>query len=372
MFAHPSGLLHVSASPNCWRNPSSHRAAAGNLQLSSTQSREPPTENSGNFRHRSREPPLQTPVNLACALGANAAACDDHGPILNPPPRNKTHPAEAGLLALLLTSATLAYDPVYLKWNLLVLLGCGLLLALRLVPRQGARLLAIQGAVFFTSSCLLGLVFRADYVTLPPNHEGDGITTDSLGFRSRPKVNYGAKPGIRIFAIGGSTTEEIQRADDSTWPHLLQVRLASELGVAVEVVNTGVSGLRSANHLATLKQIEGLQPDMVVVLMGINDWNAHIRQRFSRWHRPEAFNPSVRTGWRNRLLARNTLLGRTLQRLNHDAAFGIGRPKIIPVADRPTGAGRGHSMPVPHPTRRICGRHIGATEGDVLDDPTRR
>ncbi len=234
----------------------------------------------------------------------------------------------------MLAAGALAYDPVSLKWNALFLTACAIPLALRAIPHPLARLTAIWGAIVFVGSSLLGMLFPPDLITLPPNFNRFGVTTDSMGFRTLPQVAYSTKRGLRVFAIGGSTTEEIQRADDETWPRLLQEKLTRELKVPVEVVNTGVSGLRSPHHLATLKRVRNLEPDMIIVLLGINDWNAHVREHFSKWHRPERFSSSVRSGWRERLLARNTLIGRALLRLNHAAAFGVRPPKIIRVADR--------------------------------------
>jgi lysophospholipase L1-like esterase len=107
------------------------------------------------------------------------------------------------------------------------------------------------------------------------------ITTDEHGFRVSPRVDYQAKRGLRIFAIGGSTTEDILLDDESTWTHLLQEGIAKQ-GTAAEVVNTGVSGLRAANHLATLKIVAKLEPDLVIVLLGANDWNRQVKKRFER------------------------------------------------------------------------------------------
>jgi lysophospholipase L1-like esterase len=50
----------------------------------------------------------------------------------------------------------------------------------------------------------------------------------------------------------------------------------------VEVVNTGVSGLRAQQHLATLRNIADLNPNLVLFLLGANDWNRHVVTHFSR------------------------------------------------------------------------------------------
>jgi len=133
---------------------------------------------------------------------------------------------------------------------------------------------------------------KGTYITLSPNKdfrlnvvhgaipgiEGiQHITTDELGFRVQPKINYAENIGPRIFAIGGSTTEEIYIDDEATWTHLLQTRLSTALGQPVQVINTGVSGLRAVHHLATLKMVHKYQPDLAVILLGVNDWNRAIR-----------------------------------------------------------------------------------------------
>jgi hypothetical protein len=112
-----------------------------------------------------------------------------------------------------------------------------------------------------------------------PGIEGvQHVTTDAKGFRTTLPVDYRQKPAgaYRVFAVGASTTEQIYLDDRKTWTHLLQQDLAAALGTRVEVVNTGVSGLRSPHHLATLTHIAPYQPDLVLILMGANDWNHQI------------------------------------------------------------------------------------------------
>ncbi|MCX7144071.1 MAG: GDSL-type esterase/lipase family protein [Proteobacteria bacterium] len=108
-----------------------------------------------------------------------------------------------------------------------------------------------------------------------PGIEGvQHVTTDAKGFRTTLPVDYRQKPAgtLRVFAVGGSTTEQIYLDDRKTWTHLLQEEMAAAGKTRVEVVNTGVSGLRTPHHLATLNHIAPYQPDLVVILMGVNDW----------------------------------------------------------------------------------------------------
>jgi lysophospholipase L1-like esterase len=157
------------------------------------------------------------------------------------------------------------------------------------------RTYALWFAVFLALQALLTPWLRGDFMTLPPlmNTTIDvratdlpgmppglhHITTDEKGFRVNPRVRYRAKRGLRIFAIGASTTEEIVLDDESTWTHLVQEGIAKR-GKSVEVVNTGVSGLRAANHLATLKVVARLEPDLIIFLSGANDWDKQIKDRF--------------------------------------------------------------------------------------------
>jgi GDSL-like Lipase/Acylhydrolase len=98
------------------------------------------------------------------------------------------------------------------------------------------------------------------------------ITTDSKGYRTNTPIDYDRKePGtLRIVAIGGSTTEDIYLDDAKTWTSLLAAHLSKALDRPVEMINTGVSGLRAQHHLFTLLESEKFSPDIAVVMLGIN------------------------------------------------------------------------------------------------------
>ena len=136
-------------------------------------------------------------------------------------------------------------------------------------------------------------------------------TTDELGFRVSPRVNYGQPADLRIYAIGGSTTEEFSINDEATWTHGVQEILKNELSRRVEVVNTGTSGAMSQHHLATVNYVESLYPDIAVFLMGANDWNFDIHREFG--------SDIVR---RERLAFDNTPIGR-LARTYYYRVFGL-------------------------------------------------
>jgi lysophospholipase L1-like esterase len=129
------------------------------------------------------------------------------------------------------------------------------------------------------------------------------VTTDELGFRAWPRVNYEEPAELRIFAIGGSTTEEFSINDEETWTHRVQTALTKDLSRHVEVINTGTSGAMSQHHIATLKYIESLHPNIALFLVGANDWNYDIHREFgSNVQRPRRTFPGTPLG----RLARST------------------------------------------------------------------
>ena len=136
------------------------------------------------------------------------------------------------------------------------------------------------------------LLYSPNYKTLPPNlyqyvevvgevmpgfNGVNSISTDSRGFRTSKKVNYEDPSSFRIFAIGGSTTEEIYIDNQETWTARLEGLVKKESREFVETINTGLSGLRAPNHLSTMQKTETLNPDLYLFLVGGNDWNYHIK-----------------------------------------------------------------------------------------------
>lgn len=210
------------------------------------------------------------------------------------------------------------------KWIALQLALFGLPLVAIVYPSENRLIWAFWGSMFLVLQALLPpLLGNDDFKTLTPNfrkvvdvkggfpgiHGPQLITTDFKGFRTTKNVDYTGNDSFRIFAIGGSTTEEIYIDDRNTWTNFLQQSLEQNNAINVEVVNTGVSGLRADNHLATLRNIVRLHPDAAIFLVGINDWNRHIRDHFSPglWSRQ-----GLRTligSYRHKFQLSNTLLG---------------------------------------------------------------
>ncbi len=166
-----------------------------------------------------------------------------------------------------------------------------------LLPSLWRTFVMLAVALLVMSLTPAGLL-QGDYRTLPanmdltievssknvPGVEGpQRITTDGKGFRTGNRViQYQDETPYRIFAIGASTTEQAYLDDSQTWTRLLEGRLNAAVSRPVEVINTGVAGLRLVHHLATQDRIEDMNPDLVVFLVGINDWNRQIKAHFDR------------------------------------------------------------------------------------------
>jgi lysophospholipase L1-like esterase len=104
------------------------------------------------------------------------------------------------------------------------------------------------------------------------------VSTDHLGFRTTTKIDYNKHDAFRIFTIGGSTTEEIYTDDKKTWSAQLESLLEASENKKFEVINAGASGLRAQHHFVTLQQVLPYKPDAAIFLMGINDWNHHLKE----------------------------------------------------------------------------------------------
>lgn len=215
----------------------------------------------------------------------------------------------------------LTIDTFSSKWLALTLLLYGLPLPAQFVPNTMIQISALWFGGFLIAQAVLSVaVIDRDYRTLPANMkrtviiEGNAVPgiagehaveTDEKGFRVTRPVDYQTDGTLRIFAIGGSTTEQIFLGDEHTWTHVLQELLQKDRQQTVEVVNTGASGLRLRHHYATLQKIADLHPDLVIILVGINDWNYAIRDHFS----DGALTRESTLSWRQKMQLRRTLLG---------------------------------------------------------------
>jgi lysophospholipase L1-like esterase len=188
--------------------------------------------------------------------------------------------------AIILIFGFLTFDQESFIWGFI---GIGVYLVPLLCQLSPYPIVKIFGIWFGFFLVLQSLItplvhFNIEYRVLEKNidvkveREGEvhSITTDEMGFRVSPKIDYSKKKGLRIFALGGSTTEEIYTDDQQTWTHILQEKLEKHLKQPVEVINTGVSGARARNHFAKLQKIIEYKPDLVLFLIGVNDWNRQI------------------------------------------------------------------------------------------------
>jgi len=115
------------------------------------------------------------------------------------------------------------------------------------------------------------------------------ITSDNEGNRTNTKIDYKKKPSntLRVVAIGGSTTMDGVTDDDKIWTNLLAKKLTNLTNKKVEVINTGVPGLRAIHHYVLVKKIKNIQPDLIIFLVGVNDWNNHITNREKNYLAPK-------------------------------------------------------------------------------------
>jgi lysophospholipase L1-like esterase len=213
-----------------------------------------------------------------------------------------------------------------LKWGILTIVLFSPPLVLQIPRSRTLRAAGIWWGVFLVLQSIISpWVTRNQASTLPPNFSRvfdvvsglpgisgiQTVTTDEQGFRITKTIDYSKADSFRIFAVGGSTTEQLYLDDHRTWTHLLQELLDSKSNESVEVVNTGVSGTRVRHHLPTLKKIAQFNPDIVLFLVGINDWNHQIRMdnlNVGRRVIAELFAP---------VRLRKTLLGRSIHTLRY-------------------------------------------------------
>lgn len=103
------------------------------------------------------------------------------------------------------------------------------------------------------------------------NHFAYVRTTNSIGVSSHDWTKEKQDSVYRIFALGDSFTEGDGAPADSTWPALLEKKLASNHN-KVEVLNAGVCGSDPYFEFMLLKKrLLGYQPDKVIIAISIQD-----------------------------------------------------------------------------------------------------
>lgn len=110
------------------------------------------------------------------------------------------------------------------------------------------------------------------------------IEINSHGFRTREFELPKPAGLVRVVCIGGSTTVA-GRTNAETYPALLEARLrARHPGLALEVLNLGVSGVTHEHWLTRLERVLAFEPDVVVHYEAVNDLSWRQLPRFARDH----------------------------------------------------------------------------------------
>ena len=111
------------------------------------------------------------------------------------------------------------------------------------------------------------------------------VEMNSRGYRTR-EFAVPKPPGVvRVICIGGSTTVA-GRTNVETYPALLEAKLVKRFpGLAIEVLNLGVSSATSDYWYARLDRVFAFEPDIVVQYDAINDIAWRHFPRFAAAHR---------------------------------------------------------------------------------------
>jgi lysophospholipase L1-like esterase len=115
-------------------------------------------------------------------------------------------------------------------------------------------------------------------------HWGKFVAHNSAGFRG-PELRVPNSAVRRIVTLGGSSTYCVRVSNDETWPHYLQ----ADLGERSEVINLGVPGYSTAEHvIQTALVFSALHPNMALYYVGWNDLrNTHVKNLdpyYARFH----------------------------------------------------------------------------------------
>lgn len=138
------------------------------------------------------------------------------------------------------------------------------------------------------------------------------FSVNGLGFRGDSLAVPKPAGELRVFVVGGSTTECMYLGDAEALTARLQAHLRRLApGVDVRVYGAGKSGDRSWDHVAMVThRILHLQPDVIVVFAGVNDLSASIA---GRDYLLRADPQEISTAMKVRLALTELQLGRLLQ-----------------------------------------------------------
>jgi lysophospholipase L1-like esterase len=160
-------------------------------------------------------------------------------------------------------------------------------------------------------------------------YEGIKISHNSLGFRG-PEITREAPPGVtRIVTLGGSSTYCVKLSNQDTWPVVLE----QKLGSGFQVVNLGVPGYSTAEHVIQAAfWLSDLKPAIVVCYAGWNDvQNLHIRNLAPDY---SDYHSRVPADTLDVIPVNRIKTPFALARLSHGACFRLsGRKPLAPVPD---------------------------------------
>jgi lysophospholipase L1-like esterase len=107
---------------------------------------------------------------------------------------------------------------------------------------------------------------------LPGMKGPNRFTVNNVGMRGDSLLQPKPKGELRVFMIGGSTTECLYIDDSVAINRIVERRLKADLSGRVEVYNAGISGAALDDHISMLvHRVVHLEPDAVVVFAGLND-----------------------------------------------------------------------------------------------------
>ena len=144
----------------------------------------------------------------------------------------------------------------------------------------------------------IGLRYEPSLQFREPEFHGSLLNTDAGGFRRTKGGRAFAKPAIKIFVFGGSTTFGYGVPDEFTIPSYLQIALEERYeGVPISVSNYGQGYYYSSQELILFINLikQGKVPDWAIFIDGAND----IGQLAPKRDEP-VFTPVVNELWENR------------------------------------------------------------------------
>jgi lysophospholipase L1-like esterase len=119
--------------------------------------------------------------------------------------------------------------------------------------------------------------FRAEPGLPGMREEPIRFSVNHLGFRGDHLLMPKPPGEVRIFMVGGSTTECLYLDDADALTRVLQDRLVESGFSSARVYGAAKSGDRSYDHIAMLvHRLVHLEPDLVIVFAGVNDLLAGI------------------------------------------------------------------------------------------------